>query len=56
MFMCGLALRRWPALGCVSVTISPGDGTDGSAIWRFMMTWDRRRPAVGDCRFSDDGL
>jgi hypothetical protein len=39
-----------------AVTISPGAGTEGSAIWRFVRTCDRRRPASGDCRFRDREL
>lgn len=51
-----LGFRSWPGTCCVSPTISPGGGREGSAIWRPMRTWERRRPAVGDCRLSEEGL
>jgi hypothetical protein len=36
---------------CPSLTISPGPGTEGSLSCRFVITFDRRRPALDACRF-----
>lgn len=46
---CGLAVRRPEG----SLTISPGEGTEGSLSWRFMSTVERRRPVFGECWFRE---
>ena len=39
-----------------SETISPGAGTAGSAIWRFIRTWERRCSVLDGSRFGERGL
>lgn len=51
-----LGFRSWPGMCCISPTISPGAGTEGSAIWRPITACERRRPAVGECRLREEGL
>lgn len=46
----GLAVR-WALVIRDSPSISPGAGTEGSFIWRFIITWDWRRPALEGWRF-----
>ncbi len=52
----GCGVDGWK-LGCWwSGTISPGAGTEGSAIWRFMRTCERRRVLLGDRLRGESGL
>lgn len=47
-----LCVWVWECAWAESGTISPGPGTEGSLICRFIRTWERLRPLLGEvtCR------